>query len=97
VRRKLSASSSSSTAFGLGLGEHARHVLLGLADVLADQVAGLAHHQRALQRLRDVLGQRRLAGAGRPVETQRAVAARRSASTMRGHLEAALDVEQARS
>jgi hypothetical protein len=34
--------------------------------------------------LRDVLGQRRLAGAGRAVETQRAVAAARSASTMRG-------------
>ena len=59
-------------AFGGGFFEHAGHVLLGLADELAGDVAGLAHHQRPAQRLRDVLGQRRLAGAGRAVETQRA-------------------------
>ena len=81
-------------AFGVGLFEHARHVLLGFADVLAGDVAGLADHQRALQRVRDVLGQRGLAGARRAMETQRAVASALQRLHDARHLEARFDVQQ---
>jgi len=63
-------------ALALSLREHGRHVLLGLAHVLAHQVAGLTDAQRFAQGLRDVRGQRALARAGRAMEAQGAVAAR---------------------
>ena len=94
-------------AFGAGFFEHLRHVLLGLADELAGDVAGLAHHQRPAQGVCDVLGERRLPGAGRAVEAQgaahRAGAAlaprRRLAAALQGfddarQLEAAFGVQQ---
>jgi len=73
--------------------EHGGHVLLGLADVLAHEVAGLAHDQRPRDGLGDVLGERGLAGAGRAVEAQRAVATRLQRLDDARDLEAGLDVE----
>ena len=73
--------------------EHGGHVLLCLADVLAHQVAGLLDDERLAQVLGDVLAQSGLAGAGRTVEAQRAVAAGFQRLDDTRDLEAAFDVE----
>ena len=81
--------------FLAGFLEHGGHVLLGLADELAHQVAGLPDDQRLAHLLGNVFTQRGLAGARCAVEAQRAMAARLQRLDDARHLEAAFDVQHA--
>ena len=69
------------------------HLLLGLADIFAHQVAGLFYQQRFLQRLGNVFSQGSLAGTRCAVKTQRAVPARAQRLYHPWYLETRLDVE----
>ena len=79
--------------FGFRLAEHRRHLLFGLADIFAHQVAGLLDQQGLAQALGDVLAQGGLAGARRAVKTQAAVATGPKCQHDTRDFEAALDVE----
>lgn len=77
------------------LGEHLGDVLLGFAHVLGEQVGGVLDQQGAVDLVRDVVGERRLAGAGGAVEAERAFRLTPQAGNQRCKVEAGIEIVEA--